>query len=289
MIHPYLKFAVLGCFIISGCTATKYQNQGQVEPVQFHYKTTFVPYKSCVVFPAIIGSDTCNFLFDTGCQITLVQNDSVKDGNVKITGASDRSMKLGHVVIDSLRIGNVSFKNTQAATGDFDGLKAKIPDFGGLIGQPIISKANWLIDYTTNTIEIFSEDLIDPDFRVLPTKVKSGWSFIWITIDGHKYKALMDLGSSKGLSIPQDTKTAETIIRKYKFTENTREIYRIGGLEQVRERVGRLPIGAGDLLIKDVETSVLNTNKIRIGNFFFKDCALYIDNTHKCYKVKKIR
>ncbi len=289
MIQQYFKCVVLGCFIISGCTATRYQNQGQTEPVHFHYKTTFVPYKSCVVFPVIIGSDTCNFLFDTGCQITLIQNDSVKDGNLKVTGASDKSMKLGHMVIDSLKIGDICFKNTQAATGDFDGLKAKIADFGGLIGQPIISKANWRIDYTTNTIEISSEDLSDPDFKILPTKVKSGWSFTWITIDGRKYKALIDLGSSKGLSIPRDTKTAETIIRKFKFTDNIREIYRIGGLEQVKEKVGSLPVVAGDLAFNDVETSVLNTNKIRIGNLFFKDCILYIDNTHKCYKVKKIR
>lgn len=287
---PKLKVIISSCLIISGCTATRYQKQGYLEPIHFYYKTTFVPYKSCVVFPAIIGKDTCNLLFDTGCQITLIQNDSVKDGDVKVTGASDKSMKLGHMVIDSLRIGNVCFKNTQAATGDFEGLKANIPDFGGLVGQPVISKANWLIDYTNNTIEISSEDLSGPDFQILRTKKKSGWSFISITIEGRKYKALIDLGSSKGLSIPQDEKTAESIIQKYNFKDNTREIYRIGGLESVKEKVGNLPVvEAGDLSFENVETSVSNTNKFRIGNLFFKDCLLYIDNTHKCYKVKRVR
>jgi hypothetical protein len=292
MFRQYLKFFVLWAILclLSGCSVTQYQKQGYAGPENFHYKTTFIPYKSCVVLPAVIGNDTLNFLFDTGCQITLIQKDSTSGGNMEVTGASNKTINLGQVIIDVLKIGDVTFHNTNAAGGNYVGLKEKIPNFGGLIGQPVISKANWLIDYTKNTIEISSEDLSDSSFEIIPIRVKNGSPFTWITIDGKKHKVLIDLGSSKGMSIPQNAEPADEIIQKYHFQENEREVYRIGGLETLKEHIGNIPVvQIGDIVFNDVETSVVNTNKIRIGNSFFKDYILYIDNTHKCCKIKRIK
>jgi hypothetical protein len=46
-----------------------------------------------------------------------------------------------------MQIGHVTFLNTVALNGNLSGLKEQVSDFGGVIGQPIINKANWLIDY----------------------------------------------------------------------------------------------------------------------------------------------
>ncbi|HEX2921564.1 MAG TPA: hypothetical protein VHO50_10410 [Bacteroidales bacterium] len=280
---------VIFCFLTS-CSVTSYQKAGSVSPGTFHYKTTFTEFKSCIVIPLIIGNDTSNFLFDTGCQITLLQNDTVTGGKLKITGASDNTAKLSHARIDTLIIGDILINNTHAASGNFEGIKEQIPTFGGLIGQPIINKANWLIDYPNKTIEISSQDLSDETFKTIRISEKGGSPFTFITIDGKKYKALIDLGSSKGMSIPQNQEPANAIIQKYDLHENEREVFRIGGLEKVKEHIGIIPvIEIGDIVFNDVETAVFNTNKIRIGNLFFKDCQLYIDNTNKCYKVKRAR
>jgi hypothetical protein len=229
-------------------------------------------------------------LFDTGCQITLIQSDSSVGENVEITGASNQSMQLSHTVVEELKIGDVMFYNTNAACGDYAGLKEQIPDFGGIIGQPVISKANWLIDYTTNTITISSKDLTDEGFETIRIREKNGSPFTFIAIDGKKYKTLIDLGSSKGLSIPEHTNLANEIIRKHSLLKNEREVYRIGGLENVEEYTGNIPsVQIGHFDFSNIETVVFNTNKIRIGNTFFRDCILYIDNTNKCYKVKKAK
>lgn len=284
-----LLFCML-LILISGCSLTRLQRQGFTQPDEFYYKTTFTPFKSCVVLPAIIGNDTSNLLFDTGCQITLIQSDTSTEKSVEVTGASDQTMKLGHVVIDVMKIGDVFFYNTNAATGDYTGIKEQIPDFGGIIGQPLISKANWLIDYTTNTIEISSRNLSDDSFKTIRIREKNGSPFTFVTIAGKKHKTLIDLGSSKGLSIPERTDVANEIIEKHLLEKNEREVYRIGGLEKVEEFTGHIPlVQIGEIDFSNVETVVFNTNKIRIGNSFFRDCILYIDNTNKCYRVKKVR
>ncbi len=229
--------------------------------------------------PAIMGNDTSNLLFDTGCQITLIQRDSSEGVRIEVTGASNRTMELGHMIIDELKIGDVSFLNTHAAAGDYTGLKEQIPNFGGLIGQPIISKANWLIDYANNTIEISSEDLSDASFETIQIWEKNGSPYTWITLDGQKYKALIDLGSSKGLTIPDYAEPADEMIQKYNLQENKRDVYRIGGLETVKEPSGLVEmVHIGDIVFDNVETAVFNTSKIRIGNSFLKiaSCTLTI-------------
>ncbi|MBN1602316.1 MAG: hypothetical protein JW915_11950 [Chitinispirillaceae bacterium] len=292
MIHQ-LSGKLLFCMLlilVSGCSVTRFQKQGYTTPDDFYYQTTFTPFKSCVVLPAIIGNDTSNLLFDTGCQITLVQSDSSSGKSVEVTGASDQTIEMGHLIIDAIRIGEVIFHNTNAATGDYTGLKEQIPDFGGIIGQPMISKANWLIDYTTNTITISSKDLADEDFETIRIRRRNGSPFTYLNIDGKKYKTLIDLGSSKGLSIPEHTELANEIVNKHSLQKNERAVYRIGGLEQVEEYTGSTPsVQIGSIVFSNIETVVFNTNKIRIGNTFFRDCILYIDNANKCYRVKKVR
>jgi len=63
-------------------------------------------------------------------------------------------MKLGKKCVKSLKIGTVEFKNTFALNGDLDGLKQQISDFGEIIGQTIINKANWQINYPNKKLKI---------------------------------------------------------------------------------------------------------------------------------------
>jgi hypothetical protein len=168
------------------------------------------------------------------------------------------------------------------------GLKEQIPNFGGLIGQPIINKANWLIDYPNQIIKLSNENLIDDSFQAIEIKQKDGAPYINLLIDGKEYNAIIDLGSSATLSIPSDSKMAKEILNKYSFQDNEREIYSIGGLQNVQEKVGIIPlVEIGNMAFSDVETDIRHSSQLRIGNKFFKDYIVYIDNLNKNYSLKK--
>jgi hypothetical protein len=197
-------------------------------------------------------------------------------------------MKLGTEIIPSFKIGSIDFIKTVALNSDFVGLKEQIPNFGGLIGQPIISKANWLIDYPNQIIKLSNENLIDDSFQAIEIKQKDGAPYINLLIDGKEYNAIIDLGSSATLSIPSDSKMAKEILNKYSFQDNEREIYSIGGLQNVQEKVGIIPlVKIGNIAFSDVETDIRHSSQLRIGNKFFKDYIVYIDNLNKNYSLKK--
>ena len=69
-----------------------------------------------------------------------------------------------------MKIGNVDFKNTYAVNGNLIGLKEQITNFGGILGQPIISKANWLIDYPNKKIRVSNQNLVDETFKTIQIK-----------------------------------------------------------------------------------------------------------------------
>ena len=153
--------------LLLGCSITKNQNKGNVVPENFNYQTKFETIKSVMILPVEINGISKNFIFDTGANYSLIQRSSTLGKTSNIQGASKRKMKLGNEMISSMKIGNVDFINTFALNGDMKGLKEQIPNFGGLIGQPIIKKANWLIDYPNKLVNISNKNLTDTSFETI--------------------------------------------------------------------------------------------------------------------------
>ncbi len=145
-----LTIAIIGG--LTACSTTRLQQEGTVETEANHYKLQFSTTKTLIILPVEIDGVTKNFLFDTGAEVTVLQKDTIVGKTTSVTGATNRSMALGHETISSLKIGGIKFRNTHAMSGNLVGLKEQIPNFGGIIGQPIISKTNWLINYTDSTI-----------------------------------------------------------------------------------------------------------------------------------------
>jgi hypothetical protein len=278
---------ILTSFLIS-CSITKEQKQGTVSPKNFHHKTEFTLYKSLILIPSSINSETKNFIFDTGSELSIINSDSLFEKNYNVSGASGKKMKMGAGKVKSLRIGNVEFENTNVRFSDLSELEDRIPDFGGLIGQSIIGKSNWLIDYPNKKLEISNNDISDKTFSRLEIVRKSGSPFTFISINGKKYKAIIDLGSTRALSIPKDSELAKDLLMTYEFNDIEKDNFTIGGgIEKVNQKIGNLPvIELGNTKIIDVETVIKETTQIRIGSGFFKNYILYIDNTNEEYKLK---
>jgi len=285
-----INLLLIGFIILSAfsCSVTKNQNKGNVLPVSFNYETEFETIKSVIVLPFEINGVLKNFLFDTGADYSIIQRELKLGKTSHYDGASKRKMKLGNEIIPSLKIGSIDFINTFALNGDMKGLKEQIPNFGGLIGQPIIKKANWLIDYPNKSIHVSDKNLVGTNFETIRIIREGGAPYTYISINDIKYKLLIDFGSSTEFNLPKDSKLAKQLLKKYSFSDNERDRYTLGGLQKIREKLGVVPlIKLGNMDFKNVNTTINISSQPRIGIGFFKDCKIYIDNINNSYKIKK--
>ncbi|WP_299054053.1 hypothetical protein [uncultured Polaribacter sp.] len=279
---------LLFLLILFSCSVTNYQKKGTVNPKNFNYETAFTTLKTVIIFPAEIEGKSKNFYFDTGAQYSIIQRDTLIGSLVNVSGASKRSIEAGSEIVKMFKIGDIEFTNTVAINTDMVGLKEKISNFGGLIGQPIIEKANWLIDYPNKKLKISSKNLADDSFQTIKIKRKGGSPYTYISINGIEYKVVIDFGSSSEFSLPKESKLAKQLLQQYTFEANERERYTIGGRQIIKEKVGILPmIKIGDIEFKNIQTKINEQSQPRIGIGFFKDYTIYIDNIENNYKIKK--
>lgn len=238
--------------------------------------------------PFEIDGISKNFLFDTGADYSIIQRESTLGSTKNYDGATNREMKLGNEYVKSLKIGNVEFQNTFAVSGNLEGLKEQILNFGGLIGQPIINKANWLIDYPNKTLRISNRNIVDNTFQTIQIKRESGAPYTFISINGIKQKVIIDLGSSSEFNLPKESKLAKQLLQQYDFNDNERDRYTLGGLQTIKEKVGIvLLIKLGNMEFENINTTINVSSQPRIGIGFFKDCEIYIDNINNSYRIKK--
>jgi len=277
-------------FLLFGCSITKLQEKGEVEPQNFHSKLTFKTYKGVIGFEGSVNGDIKTFLFDTGADFCLLQRDSIVGKKSNFSGASKRKMKLGNERLESLVIGGIKFINTHALNGDFVGLKEQVPNFGGLIGQSIIQKANWLIDYPNKLIEISNRSLVDNTYKEIETIRDNGNNpYTFIEVNGKRYKVVIDLGSTSTLNLPKDSQFAKDIMNLIDLNENSRERYTLGGLQNITEKIGVIPtVKLGGFDFSNVDVNINTSSQPRIGINFFKDYLIYIDNSNGgIFKLKK--
>jgi hypothetical protein len=260
-----------------------------VQPDQFYHELQFNTYRSLMVIPMKVNGISRNFLFDTGAQLTLLQQDSVTGKSATITGASKRKVKMGHEMVDLFELGGIKFINTHAANSPLQSLKDSIPEFGGLIGQPIIEKANWLIDYTNQKLQISSTNLADDSFQSIEIRWKDGSPYTQLHIGGKSYKTIVDLGSSGEVTIPENSKLAKQLLATYLFNKIDKEGYTLGGWQMQKQYVATIPtIKLGEFEFTNVEVKIKHTSQRRVGIPLFKNHLLYIDNTAGNYKIKPL-
>lgn len=275
-------------FLVFGCSITRIQKKGIVQPESFNYETNFITRKTVIFVPVEINGLSKNFLFDTGADFSVIQRDSTLGKLSTVSGATNRKVKMGEEYVESIKIGDVDFRNTFAQNADLKGLKEQIPSFGGIIGRPIINKSNWLIDYPNKKLRISNENLVNETFETIRIIRNDGAPYTFISIEGIQYKVIIDFGSSSEFNLPRESKLAKQLTQQHNFTDNERDRYTIGGLQTVKEKVGIVPlIKLGNMEFENVYTTVNISSQPRIGIGFFKDCQIYIDNINDSYKIKK--
>ncbi|NME68061.1 pepsin/retropepsin-like aspartic protease family protein [Flammeovirga aprica] len=275
--------------LLFSCSITKYQKKGEVNPVSFHEKLSFTTVKNLILLPVEIDGQPKNMLFDTGAQLNLIQRNSPQGKTSNVGGASNQKAKLGSEITESIKIGEVEFNQTAAWNGDLKGLKEQISDFGGIIGQSIINKANWKIDYPNQQIELASKGFSVEGFQKIEIIREEGIPYVMLNIEGKEYKAVIDLGSSSnGINIPTNHPLADQLLNQYEFKENEREIYTIGGSQNITEQIGIIPsVKVGEIVFNEVAVDIRKSSQLRVGMYFFKDKVLIIDHITRGYFISE--
>ena len=282
---------ILTLIIFTGCSTQKLSTKGKVNSNNFYTKVLFTNHKGVIGLNVEINGEIKKFLFDTGADLSLVQQKKISGRRYNISGASGRKMKLGTDIVSSMKIDKIEFSDTYAFNGDLVGLKEQVSNFGGIIGQPIIRKANWLINYPKKELELSNRNLADDEFKEIQIIRENGYNpYTYLEMNNKKYKVVIDLGSSSTINLPTDSEFAKDLLKTktIEFTNNTRERYSLGGLQKINEKVGNIPkIKLGEFELENVEVNINQSSQPRIGINFFKDFQIYIDNTNKTYKLKK--
>lgn len=283
------KLILLTILLSLGCSTHKLSTKGRINSNNFYSKVSFTTHKGVIGLDVQLDGETKKFLFDTGADLSLIQQDEISGKINNVSGASGRTMKLGSGIVSSIKIEDTNFKNTYALNGNLVGLKEQVPNFGGIIGQSIIRKANWLINYPDKELEVSNRNLVDVGYReIFITRDNGNKPYTYIEMDNKKYKVVIDFGSASTISLPIESEFGKEVLKTIELTNNTRERYTLGGLQQIDEKIGKVPkIKLGEFILENVDVNINESSHPRIGINFFKDFQIYIDNTNKVYKLKR--
>jgi len=286
-----ILFLFVAVLLFNCSSVNKNINKGSVSKKEFYSKINFTTLKTIMLIPVELNGVRKNFLFDTGADLTIIHRDNIAGKTFKGSGATGEESQFGSEIIKSFKIGDLDFINTYAGNKNMAYLNKQIPEFGGLIGEPIISKANWLIDYPNKTLEISNNNISDDSFLAFKTIKQNGSTFTFLKLNGKEYKVKLDFGSSSSFTVPEKSKLAKELLKNLDFENRKRERYTIsGGLQTITEKVGKIPnVQIGQMDFTNVETKINVSGQARIGIDFFKNCQIYIDNSKGNIGLKQVK
>lgn len=256
-------------------------------PEKFYCTREFTTWESVIILPVEIEGKKKNFLFDTGASLTVLNREEPQGRKIKVTGADNRK---GEAYMErgvSLNLGEVEFKDFTALNLPMEDFESHVPDLGGLIGQSVINKANWLIDYPHQKITFSSDSLIDESFEKIEIQEIRSTFYLPLTIAGNEYMAKIDLGSNEALTVPADSELAKIIRDKYDFEETDDWNLSINGLGRALKSTGQVDLTMGGFEFDSVNTVIKESGKLRVGNKFFQNYIIYLDMMNSAFYIKK--
>lgn len=164
-----------------------------------------------LIVPVKIGSESYDYIFDTGGYNTLTSDIMVRNGlaalmTVEAGSANQIKSRIALTKIPSVQIGGISFTGVGAFNFDFlEAPQILCYTNGGLVGKSIIHSAVWQIDSQNKTIVLTDDkDKLDHLEGAIQLKVKLDKvlnPFVTAKINGRKVSFLLDFGYSGLISL----------------------------------------------------------------------------------------
>ena len=280
-------FVTLIACLLNSCVKYK-QNKGLISPESKETSINFTISKTLVILPIKVDGEDKNFILDNGDNMTTISRKVLKGRVTKVGSATGEKAKVGNEVVGSIKIGDSEFKNICAQNLDLSVIENDVPNFGGLIGQAVLSKANWLIDYPKKNIKISTKAINTDGFETISVKNVRD-PFVEIQYEGISYKAFVDLGSTTAFSVLESSKLGQILAKKYAFVSESKTTTTASGTGTSTVQRGTIShIKIGNLKFDNLNTVMgkKSSHDIRIGMEFFKDKMLYLDYSNKNFKCK---
>lgn len=229
-------------------------NAANVGLTDFYQEISFTDRGGYFIIPVTIGSQTYDYIFDTGGYNTVTTDIMTKNmlpELMKVSVGSSNQIKSEIILskIPLLKVGGVQFTDVGVFNFDFNEAPViKCYTNGGLLGKGVIKQAVWQIDYQNKIIRV--ADKVDkmPNLQnSVKLKVELDRvlnPFIRVEINGRNQKFMLDFGYGGFISLTEKT------ANQYQF-ENSIETY------------GEGTVGANGVNKESMYVSPLTT--VRIG------------------------
>lgn len=280
-----LSFVIL--FLFSGCTTAKLKRQGYVSQENYVTQIPFDYKSGFIIVPIEINGKTYHFLLDTGAELNVIDPSIAEEINLKnlktgtMSNAQDSKKGLERVEIPSIRMGGINFEHTVGMVLDLSAFSKYIrcDKIDGFIGNNLMRKANWQIDYKNQFITI-SDDIQKLKVGQNARKIKMEAGdinniYLDIEVNGIKIPFTFDTGYN-GFA-----QTGET-----KLLKNTKSIAKIGikGANFTGVKTGATHYLDfknfnlnGEIFDAPYYFLVKPKNSSVLGNSFFEDYIITID------------
>ncbi len=278
----------LSLLIITSACLSLALNKGQVTPRTYTVMFPYEPYRDLITFPVQLDGVTKKVIFDAGNHLSGLNHQPNSSRIATISNGNSQGKAIDSEIfnLESLAIEGVTFKNTAYFYHDFSATFATVEElgeeeFGGLLGQSVIKKANWIIDFRAHRITMTSEAL-GPYQHTVSSQRKNDMFYALVLVEGEQHAALIDLGYNGGLSIPITSPLADTLRARYSFQEKTSKKMILGRTVETTKHQGILPlVSINDYPYREIPVTIDSASSLKIGTRFFKDQVLHIDNDNQ--------
>ena len=248
--------------------------KGYVKQKEYFVEIPFNYANKHIYIEVVISGKKYNFVFDSGYEVTTIDSNIAKEIQYKIikevslSGSSFADQKVTLVELPNIAIASLDFEETYGLLQDLSFTKKPATQkIDGIIGNNLMRKSKWQIDYVQKVIRISSKI---ENFKNLPTAKKIelnnkdwGLGYVAIELNNQKHQFLFDLGSNGEFtanhSFVKFLKEKDTLLQQEKQTFP----------------VGKIKIG--EIELNDKSITLEKRASSLLGNAFFENYLLTID------------
>ena len=248
--------------------------KGYVKQKEYFVEIPFNYANKHIYIEVIISGKKYNFVFDTGYEVTTIDSNIAKEiqyeiiKEVSLSGSSFADQKVTLVELPNIAIASLDFEETYGLLQDLSFTKKPATQkIDGIIGNNLMRKSKWQIDYVQKVIRISSKI---ENFKSLPTAKKIelnnkdwGLGYVDIELNNQKHQFLFDLGSNGEFTA------------NHSFVKFIKEKDTLLQQEKQSFPVGKIKIG--EIELNDKSITLEKRAGSLLGNAFFENYLLTID------------
>jgi len=222
-IYMKIYLAIILTIFFGSCSNNYYKKLGNVSEKAFYQEIPFSYDAGLLLIDIEIDGETFQLGLDTGAEYNVIDkrlaakiNYKRKD-EIQINTTTSKVNNIQRIVLPEINIGGIAFKNTTGVIMDLSAFDRFIacPKVQGLIGNNLMRKANWQIDYEKKVIKITDQpSKLTTSDNVHALTMNSGQYgnvHLNLTINNKTYSHTFDTGYSGNIR-SRDT----SILKKYK-------------------------------------------------------------------------